>query len=282
MELLQLRYFYDSANMGSLAKTASKHMVPASSVSASIKRLEEELGFKVFDRTANRIRLNENGRQLLRSLNVVFNELDRLVDNASTISDDEREIWILVKAIRAEMTDRIISYKKQNISAKFKIVSDFNEKNFDHYDVVIDTMHKCYKDFSWIELCSQAICIYTDPDNPLAEKELRLRDLKEMPFASMSQYGNQYRRFTEACAKKGFTPILSAQINDIACFVKLIESGIALGVASDRSLCTQYEPRIQKLNVIDFKEHQTVYLYYKSRNAVGGLERFIDFLRNSF
>ena len=282
MELLQLRYFYDSANMGSIAKTADKHMVPASSVSASIKRLEEELGFKVFDRTANRIRLNENGKQLLRSLNVVFNELDRLVDNASTISDDEREIWILVKAIRSEMTDRIIAYKKQNTSAKFKIVSDFNEKNFDRYDVVIDTMHKSYKDFSWIELCSQAICIYADPDSPLAGKELRLRDLKEMPFATISQYGNQYRRFTEACAKKGFTPILSAQINDIACFVKLIESGIALGVVSDRLLSTQYETRIQKLNVTDFKEHQTVYLYYKSRNAVGGLKRFIDFLRNSF
>lgn len=282
MELLQLRYFYDSANMGSLAKAANKHMVPASSVSASIKRLEEELGFKVFDRTANRIRLNENGWQLLRSLNVVFNELDRLVDNASTLPDDEREIWILVKAIRAEMTDLIISYKKQNASAKFKIVFDFNEKNLDHYDVIIDTMHMCYKDFSWVELCSQAIGIYADPDNPLAEQELRLLDLKEMPFVSMSQYGNQYRRLAKSCAKEGFTPILSAQINDIACFVRLIESGIALGVVGERSLRMQYETRIQKLNVTDFKEHQTVYLYYKSRNAVGGVKRFIDFLRNSF
>ena len=282
MELLQLRYFYDSANMGSLAKTADKYMVPASSVSASIKRLEEELGFQVFDRTANRIRLNENGRQLLRSLNVVFNELDRLVDNASTLPDDEREIWILVKAIRYEMTDRIIAYKKQYASAKFRIVSDFNEKNLDHYDVIIDTMHSVYKDFSWVQLCTQPICIYADQQSPLAEQELRLRDLKEMPFVSLSQYGNQYRRMAEACAKEGFTPILSAQINDIACFVRLIESGLALGVAGERSVRTQYETRIKKLNVTDLKEYQTVCLYYKSKNAVGGVKRFIDFLRNSF
>lgn len=282
MELLQLRYFYDSANMGSLAKTADKHMVPASSVSASIKRLEEELGFRVFDRTANRIRLNENGKRLMSSLNVVFNELDRLVDNVAVIPDGEREIWILVKAIRAEMTDRIISYKKQNVSAKFKIVSDFNEKNLNHYDVIIDTMSSDYKDFSWVELCSQPIYIYTDQGNPLAKKKLRLLDLKEIPFVSMSQYGNQYKRLAEACAKEGFTPMLSAQINDIACFVRLIESGLALGVAGERSIRVQYDTQIEKLNVIDFKEHQTVYLYYKSGNAVGGVKRFIDYLSNSF
>ena len=50
MELLQLRYFFDSAKNEHFAKTAEKYWVPASSVSASIKRLEEELGCKLFDR----------------------------------------------------------------------------------------------------------------------------------------------------------------------------------------------------------------------------------------
>ena len=44
MELLQLRYFYESAKNENFAKTAEKYMVPASSISASVKRLEEELG----------------------------------------------------------------------------------------------------------------------------------------------------------------------------------------------------------------------------------------------
>ena len=34
MELLQLRYFYESAKNENFAKTAEKYMVPASSVSA--------------------------------------------------------------------------------------------------------------------------------------------------------------------------------------------------------------------------------------------------------
>jgi LysR family transcriptional repressor of citA len=84
MEFLQLRYFLDSAHTQSLAKTAKKHMVPASSVSAAIKRLEEELGCSLFDRTANRITLNENGRRLQLSLVRMFRELDGALDALHT------------------------------------------------------------------------------------------------------------------------------------------------------------------------------------------------------
>ncbi|MBR2720533.1 MAG: LysR family transcriptional regulator, partial [Lentisphaeria bacterium] len=41
LDILQLRYFYDSANYLSISKTAEKYGVPATSVSASIRRLEQ-------------------------------------------------------------------------------------------------------------------------------------------------------------------------------------------------------------------------------------------------
>ena len=80
MEMLQLRYFYESAKNESFAKTAEKYLVPTSSVSASIKRLEAELGIRLFDRSANRITLNANGKKLQQSLCTVFNELDQAVE----------------------------------------------------------------------------------------------------------------------------------------------------------------------------------------------------------
>ena len=62
MELLQMKYFYDTANSGSFTKTAEKYMVPTSSVSAAVKRLEKELGCELFDRSANKITLNDEGK----------------------------------------------------------------------------------------------------------------------------------------------------------------------------------------------------------------------------
>ena len=43
MELLQLRYFFESAKTENFSKTAQKFQVPTTSVSASVKRLEKEM-----------------------------------------------------------------------------------------------------------------------------------------------------------------------------------------------------------------------------------------------
>ena len=49
MEILQLKYFCDSAVTGNFSATAKKFMVPPSAVSQSIKRLENELGTTLFE-----------------------------------------------------------------------------------------------------------------------------------------------------------------------------------------------------------------------------------------
>jgi len=61
MEILQLKYFCDAAQTQNFSKTAEKFMVPPSNISQTVKRLEKELGRPLFDRQANKIKLNESG-----------------------------------------------------------------------------------------------------------------------------------------------------------------------------------------------------------------------------
>ena len=128
MEMLQLKYFYESSVNQSFAKTAQKYMVPATSVSASVKRLEKELGCELFDRSSNRIILNENGRRLKESLKVIFKELDNAVDSITSSSSDTREIKMLVRAMRGEITNFIIEYKTPDIKRGAGIVSSHAHK----------------------------------------------------------------------------------------------------------------------------------------------------------
>ena len=92
MELLQLRYFFDSAKTENFSRTAEKYMVPPSSVSAAVKRLESELGVQLFDRTDNRILLNGNGKRVQQSLCIVFDELDKLRDSFAE-SPESQKVW---------------------------------------------------------------------------------------------------------------------------------------------------------------------------------------------
>lgn len=83
MELLQLQYFYESAATENFAKTAEKHFVPTSSVSGAVRRLEKELGCPLFDRSSNRLTLNDNGRLLQQALQVAFDAIDKATSRLS-------------------------------------------------------------------------------------------------------------------------------------------------------------------------------------------------------
>ena len=281
MDLLQLRYFYDSANYLSISKTAGKYGVPPTSVSASIRRLEEELGCKLFDRTANRISLNEKGTLMRESLKRIFEEMDHMLRQVSGAADDNKEIKILVKAIRALITDQVIRYKKTYTHTRFKLVADFDETNRDDYDIIVDTKCNLYPGYDVIELGKQRIYCYVPADSHLCNRRFQLKQLAQMPFVLMSQRGNQGKIFVAACKAAGFTPNIVAQVNDSACFRKMISSGIAIGVTGKFGTAVEGNTTLVPLNITDFRYEQTICMYYDRENYNGNTASFVDFLREN-
>lgn len=273
MELLQLRYFYDSARSGSIARTAEKHMVPASSVSASIRRLEGELGNKLFDRTSNRITLNENGMRLKKSLDKVFSELDQIVADI-VCPTDNTHIKLLVRTMREKATEYVIEYRKKHSNVIFELVITFDDEDFSNYDVIIDMCSDRYPDYDWFELSRERVRFCTSANHPLAGKELTLKQLKEQAFVTMG--GNIHTLIEKACKDAGFSPKVVAKINDISCFRKLLKSGIAIGYRRrpeddpGEGLCY--------LNITDFDITERMGVYYK-KNVSGTAKNFVEFLR---
>ena len=76
MELLQLKYFKAVAEIGKISAAADSLFISAPALSASIARLEKELGMKLFDRTSNHLELNQQGEIFLRYVNQIFTTLD--------------------------------------------------------------------------------------------------------------------------------------------------------------------------------------------------------------
>lgn len=76
MELQQLKYFKTAAETEKISAAAEALYLSAPALSTSIARLEKELDTTLFDRTGNRIVLNEQGAILLRHVNRIFDELE--------------------------------------------------------------------------------------------------------------------------------------------------------------------------------------------------------------
>lgn len=270
MELLQLRYFYDTARYGSIVRTAEKYIVPSSSVSAAIRRLEGELGKPLFDRTSNRIMLNENGMRLKRSLNKVFSELDQTVTDI-TCPVDNRRIKLLVRTMRKKTTEYVIEYREKHPNVVFEFVMTFENVNLVDFDVIIDEYSEKYADYTWFEMRREQVHLCVNTEHPLAGKELTLKQLKDQNFITMG--GNIETFIIRACADAGFTPNVVARINDNACYRKMLFCGIGIGYCRDSSI-----EGLCSLNVTDFKQIQRMCVYYK-KDIDGPVRNFVEFLR---
>jgi len=172
MELLQLRYFFESAKNENFSKTAQMFMVPTTSVSASIKRLEQELGCQLFDRSSNRIRLNAKGQLLQQTLCSVFHDIDQTVEQLSSHPQDDRQIKILVRSMRRKVTDIIIEYSKLHPDFSFQTNLDHGDSNYQDYDIVIDDEKNHYRDYERIELFRNRLRLKCSKNHPLRNKKL--------------------------------------------------------------------------------------------------------------
>lgn len=79
MSLKELRYFVALAEIGNFGQAAKSCQVSASTFSCMVKKLENDLGVVLFDRTTRKkIILTAIGRQLVRSARVIEEEAERM------------------------------------------------------------------------------------------------------------------------------------------------------------------------------------------------------------
>jgi len=277
MEFLQLYYFYESAKNESFALTAKKYMVPTSSVSASVKRLEKEIGTNLFDRTSNRIKLNEKGLTFFQTLEEVFQKINNTVSSISDTNTQNTTISILIKARRKWISKLIIEYKKLFPNVIFSISHNALSSNFKDFDIIIDQETDEYVGRESFLLSVEQICVKAAKDHPLVKKTLSFSDLKDQPFL-VSQIGSRMWNLLNRTARRsGFVPKILIESNDSGCILNYAEAGLGLVLGSRRALLDQ---NLAALTITDFNETQSVYVYHRSTPKCDiSLSGFISFLK---
>jgi DNA-binding transcriptional LysR family regulator len=277
MDLLQFKYFYESAQSGSFSKTAQKHMVPLSSVSASIRRLEKELNCTLFDRFPNYIVLNENGKKLQKSLCVAFAEVDNVLTEITAQHNENTEIRVLVRGMRRNITDMILRFKEKFPNSFFKISFDFNATDFENFDVIIDEESDLYPQYEKAEFFSTKLRIKCGKNHPLLGKKIKMKQLCNYSFISMGEGSNLHKALIDVCNAAGFSPEISVMCNDLECYEKLIVGGIGIAIGREKSL----SKKIYYLDVTDLNKRYTLYCYYPKSAYYGIVKKFVDFLIHS-
>ena len=224
MNLLQLKYFAETARTENLSETAKKFYVPTSNISSSIRRLEEELGCKLFEHLSNKIILNENGSAFFERISAALSLID---DGKEQLQDSNEialsgEIHLRCKSNRSSVNLAIEKFIAKNPDVKFYLsCGEAQMPNADlvvSYDIAFDYSER-------ILLIDEDIPIAMHKSHPLAQKEdLTIEDLKNESFVvglSLETNNN--------CKAAGFIPKISIETNDPSSVRKYIELGLAIG-----------------------------------------------------
>jgi DNA-binding transcriptional LysR family regulator len=78
MELTQLAQFKAIAECESISRAAEKVYISQPSLSASLRKLEEELGVRLFERRKGKIILNDAGKMALQQVSAIFEHVEKM------------------------------------------------------------------------------------------------------------------------------------------------------------------------------------------------------------
>ncbi len=231
MELLQLEYFLKVARVGNMSAAAEEMNVAQSSVSRSIARLEDSLGFPLFERSGRNIMLNEYGKLYYRYVERALQELeDGKKSVAEYISGESRQLSFSVpvsRLTREPLVQYLMDYQDVKIRqlclpdiSRVKEALSQGEVDFALTYQPVDDVN-----FSWHPLFKEHFFFIVSKSHHLAGRDhISLRDL-DGERVVMNECDDP-QRLIDACNQVGSTLDIVFCGNEIEGLGRMIEGGI--------------------------------------------------------
>lgn len=205
-------------------------MVPVSSVSQSIKRLETELGCPLFERTANRVRLNETGKAFYQEVKRSLELLDGAVTSVRELQH-RKVIKVNAHLMRWPVMDAIEKFRHSHPDVKFETSYELSD-TIGRYDILI-TDRELDTAYLKTAILEEPLAIafsnrfFSVSDKPTA------KELSSYPFITTMQGSSSYECLRRVGEGMGFHPHVVLQSADPFYVRSCVELGIGIAVVPE-------------------------------------------------
>src|SRR5258708_7106762 len=193
MELRHLRYFVTVGEEQHYRRAARRLRVAQPALSRQIQDLEEELGFKLFERLPRGVRLNAAGKLFLEDARRVLQELSEAAVRAGRVASGrsgtlrvgftENSSW------RGVVPDSFRRYREKQPDAELQLQPEASLAQLEairssRLDArFVNFMPESDPELDQLLVARQHVALAASKTHPLTRlKKLRLRDLTDAPF----------------------------------------------------------------------------------------------------
>lgn len=229
MDLLQLTYFCHAAETQNFSKTAEAFYVPPSNVSQTVKRLEKELGTRLFHRQANKVTLNGAGvtfyKTIRRALDLIEEGKQEMQNNNCGTCGN---IKILVHTCRRIVTSAVETFKTSFPNVTF-IIHHTKDNTYGDYDFIVSDRTFSSRLSHKSMLLSENIMLACNRLHKLANAEtIKANDLANEEFISMSAGNSLHDILRLISERENLALKVAIQSDDPFYVKKYIDEGLGL------------------------------------------------------
>lgn len=283
MELLQIKYFKVIAETENISKAAEQLYIAQPSLSQTLKRLEDELGTPLFDRTGKRITLNGAGRIFLKYCNEVITSLK----NAELELDEYKNCGQRDVNISVSSASLLIPEIVGNIREKFpNIMPHIFQSGCTEWDLRIYSDHSESRDNI---LLQEPIGVVFPKNHFLSDKKhITMNDLEKCAFISLGKSCDIYNIITHFCENASFMQNISMYVDSPSLMRELLKMNMGVAFVPQYTWYGFYNgflefrtvrdmPMKRAVRIAENKEKYTVSAVKSCRNIIE--DYFAEYIR---
>lgn len=311
--LKNMDYVYEVYVKKSFSKAAEELYISQPALSTTIKKVEEEIGLPIFDRSSNPIQLTEAGEYYIQSIEHIMtlekemrSHFNSLMDNnRGTISVGGASFFCtsilptLAQKFKMEYPDYTVNLVEANADDLMKCLRT------GIVDIIIDVEKRDPKLFESVIWAEEQILLAVpasyEVNNHLKEYRLAFGDVAsgqysndKHPKVNLKKFENEnflllkkgndmYQRSLKMCRKAGFSPNVSMYLDQLLTSYYIACNG--KGIAFVRASVTESLEATDKLffyKIDDVNSYRNIMLYYKKSHPLSNIGMdFIHFLKKN-
>jgi LysR family transcriptional regulator, benzoate and cis,cis-muconate-responsive activator of ben and cat genes len=290
MELRHLRYFIAAAEEENISRAALKLHVSQPGISRQIRDLEEEIGFKLFERTAKSLKLTEAGKVFLKEARAVLQRADDAIKNARAVSAGTRELHIgyapsltarfLPQALRAFQSAMPNVRVKLHDCSTEEMLADLRQGKL-QLALTVRVDARVLREFNFTELARETLMLAISPKHRFAKnRSLTLDQIVREPIVSYSRndYPEAYRMVLTLFAGLKIKPKIVEEHDSVSSLIAAVEAGAGVAVVPNSLKCTagwrlKFVPISPPLHPI------VVGAYWAKKMTSGAAEKFLQYAK---
>lgn len=281
MDIKQLRYFHEIVKHGKVSRAANSLYVSQPSLSMSLSKLENEIGFKLLERNDGTFKLTDAGAEFYKHVKLVLSIFGNMEDEVEYIGKRgsgqlKMGITELFRAVIPELFDIFL---ESNNNFDIKLTEGTTSHIIDQ--LRMHQLHFGLTTLSYLDEDMESIYLGPNIHSLLVHRDL---SLSEMNNVSLQNYQNHTLIFSEGSYELNeflhknnlkFRNVI--RVDTIGTAVRLVKKGLGIAVMPELYASNYTDEDVTSVSLdYDLKGPDLYLSYMKNRYFTSDIEKFIN------